>query len=63
MNFLYVECACCVSADSGTNVTHAREKTLTNRGAALAAVLQEHRITWDDETRGAYRAVRRENES
>jgi hypothetical protein len=63
MGFLYVECVCCTSDAFGTNVTHSPGKTLHSRDAALAALLQESRPVWNDATRGAYRAIRRENEA
>lgn len=63
MAFIYVECEeCRKSAASGTYVTHSQARALYSQGRTLAPGLQVHG-TWNDATRGAYRAKRRENET
>lgn len=63
MDTIYVACEVCrKSAASGTYVTHSQARALYSQGDALAPGLQVQG-TWNDATRGAYRAKRRENET
>lgn len=63
-NFLYVECECRRCATDGTFATRRASGAPVITDAALALrLLLSARMEWNDATRGAYRAQRREDES